>query len=75
MADTTALKIVNFDVAPHWGHPGKVELYQGIKLRGMYAENHPYLMISDKEYIEIEGDHWQIYTTTPQTLPSFESLK
>lgn len=62
MTDTTAFQIVNFDVAPHWGHSGKRDLYQGTKLQNMYKESHPYLMISDAQYIEVTGDSWQIHT-------------
>ncbi len=57
---TEAFNIVNFVVMPHWGGDEYRHLYNDYRIKHIYNEEHPYILINDSQYIEVVGDKYQI---------------
>lgn len=56
VTDTTAFNTVNFNIHPHWGKPSKHDLYMDYKIPQSYQDDYPYILISNDQYIEVDGD-------------------
>ncbi|KKU46757.1 MAG: Peptidase E [Microgenomates group bacterium GW2011_GWC2_46_7] len=62
LTSTTGFGLVNFVVMPHWGAPEKKEAYLNYKIPNSYHEDHPHILLSNHQYIEVVGDSFHIIT-------------
>ncbi|MEI8232219.1 MAG: Type 1 glutamine amidotransferase-like domain-containing protein [bacterium] len=61
---TKGYNLVDFVVMPHWGQEKRRELYNGYRVEHIYNEEYPYVLISDNQYVEVEGDWIKIIDVT-----------
>lgn len=57
---TRAYDIVNFVVMPHWGGEEYRHLYNDYRIKHIYNEDYPYILINDHQYIEVVDDKYRI---------------
>lgn len=60
LTDTAGFGLVDFIVMPHWGDPTKKSSYLDYKIPRAYKEDYSYILLSDKQYIEVEDDNYKI---------------
>lgn len=60
LQSTKSFDLVNFVVMPHWGQPKRRELFNSYRLEHIYREDYPYILITDYQYVEVEGDVYKI---------------
>ncbi len=53
---TIAYGIVPFVIMPHWGNQALRKLYDEYRLKHIYNEAYPYILLTDQQYVEVEGD-------------------
>lgn len=66
LTDTKGFGLVNFVTCPHWGDPNKKDMYQKFKIPIAYAENYPYILLSDNQYVEVRDDMYRIVDLTQE---------
>lgn len=52
--------LTNFVVMPHWGQEKRRELYSSYRMKHIYQEDYPYILISDNQYVEVQDDWYKI---------------
>lgn len=62
--DPSGFNLVNFVVLPHWGALDKEEVYLIHKIPSSYREDHPYILLSNHQYVEVQDDWYQIINVT-----------
>lgn len=67
LTDTTGFNIVNFNLSPHWGSPSKKDIYLQYKIPNSYREDHPYILVSNYQYVEVDGDWINIVDVRNET--------
>lgn len=63
LTDSSGYKLVNFNIQTHWGDPTKKDAYLNFKIPQSYKEDSPYIFLSDKQYIEVNDDSFNIINT------------
>lgn len=66
LKDLSGFQIVNFNIHPHWGDPTKRDNYLNFKIPQSYKEDFPYIFLTDKQYIEVIDDSFQIINTNKE---------
>ncbi len=56
MSSFEGLGLVDFVVFPHWGSDHFKEMYLNKRLDINYNDDHKYVLLTDNQYIEIDGD-------------------
>lgn len=54
------LELVDFVVLPHWGSDYFKDLYLNQRLEHAYTTNHKIILLTDYQYVKVEGDRYQI---------------
>lgn len=62
ITNPSGFNLVNFVIMPHWGAPDKKEAYLHHKIPNSYREDHPYIFLSNHQYIDVVGDSFNIIT-------------
>lgn len=57
---TKAFNIVNFVIMPHWGGEEYRHLYNDYRIKHIYHEDYPYILINDHQYVEVVDDKFHI---------------
>lgn len=55
LPNSSGFNFVNFNILPHWGQKEKFEDYTQYKIPQSYNEDFPYILLSNYQYIEIDG--------------------
>lgn len=63
VTDPSGFNLVNFVILPHWGAPDKKEAYLQHKIPSSYREDHPYILLSNHQYVEVKDNLYQIIDT------------
>ena len=61
---TKAFNIVNFVIMPHWGNPDRRKLYDEYRIKHIYNEDYPYILLTDNQYVEVTDDWYKIIDVT-----------
>jgi len=64
--DSSGYKLVNFNILPHWGAQAKKDAYLNFKIPQSYKEDFPYIFLSDKQYVEVINNSFQIINTNKE---------
>lgn len=63
--DEKGYGFVNFTVVPHWGSEYFRDLYLKGRLEIAYKEDQiPLLLLTDTQYVHVQGDRWEIVDVT-----------
>lgn len=57
---TKAFGLVNFVIMPHWGGEEYRHLYNDYRIKHIYHEDYPYILINDHQYVEVVDDKFHI---------------
>lgn len=57
---TKAFGLVNFVIIPHWGGEEYRHLYNDYRIKHIYHEDYPYILINDHQYVEVVDDQFHI---------------
>ena len=60
LSSTRGFNLVNFVILPHWGKEDKKANYMTHKIPQSYNEDFPYILLTNNQYIEVEGDWCKI---------------
>lgn len=66
LVNTKSFGVVDFVVHPHWGDPKKKDDYQNYKIPNSYAEDYPYILLTDNQYVEVVDDIYRIVDVTKE---------
>lgn len=61
----TGLELVDFVVLPHWGSSHFKDLYLNHRLEHTYTNDHKLILLTDHQYIHVQGDYYRIIDTKP----------
>lgn len=62
LPNSSGFNLVNFAILPHWGQEDKKPDYFTYKIPQAYKEDFPYILLSNTQYVEVEGNMFNIIT-------------
>ncbi len=57
---SAGFSLVNFAILPHWGQEDKKPDHLTYKVPQSYKEDFPYILLSNNQYAEVDGDWYKI---------------
>lgn len=66
LKSTKAFGIVPFVIMPHWGSEDLRQLYDSYRIKHIYNEDYPYILLTDNQYVEVTDDHFRIIDVRSQ---------
>ncbi|EKD80740.1 MAG: hypothetical protein ACD_40C00019G0006 [uncultured bacterium] len=66
LPNSAGFGLVNFVILPHWGQKEKREDYFAHKIPQSYKEDFPYILLTNNQYVEVEGDWYKIIDVTKE---------
>ncbi len=60
LPNSAGFGFVNFAILPHWGQTDKKPDYFSYKIPQAYKEDYPYILLSNSQYVEVDGDMYKI---------------
>ncbi len=60
LPNSSGFGFVNFAILPHWGQTEKKSDYFSYKIPQAYKEDYPYILLSNSQYMEVDGDMYKI---------------
>lgn len=63
---TKAYGLVDFVVMPHWGQEKRRDLFNDYRLKHIYQEDYPYILLNDHQYVEVTDDWYKIMDVTKE---------
>lgn len=58
--NTIGYRLVDFVVMPHWGQEKRRGFYLESRIKNIYQEDHPYILLTNNQYVEVQDDWYKI---------------